>query len=387
MKLKIEHLVSKLILVTAALVLAATATAQDKIKIGVLFALGGTMAFLGEPQLNTFKMLVDEKNAKGGFSGRKIEYIVYDTEGNGTKAVQQFRRLVESDKVDVVFGPNTSAEALLIKPLASELQIPTMAFSGGEEVVVPVNPWVFQAVPHNRIVVNHFYDYLRKLGHKKVGLLTATDAFGQGGLNTLKQLAPNYGITVVSTEEFGNKDTDMTPQILKIKSVNPDVMIVWGLNPGPSIIMRNAKAVNFDRPIFNSNGVASPQFIAQTGAAGEGSWVSSPRLLSPDTLQSNDPAKPLVKKLFTDYSAKYKKEPAAFAAIPHDALLVLEAAMTKVQGALTRKAIREALEGVSNVVGANGTYTFSAENHSGQDSKSQPMVMMKIVNGKFIAQP
>lgn len=387
MKQRLERVMAKLVVAAATLALGGAAMAQDTVKVGVLFALAGAAAFLGEPQLNTLKMLVDEKNAKGGYAGRKLEYIVYDTEGNGTKAVQQFRRLVESDKVDVVFGPNTTAEALLLKPLAEELRVPLLAFGGGEEVVVPVNPWVFQPVPNNRVVINHFYGFLQKQGYKKVGLLTATDAFGQGALNTLKQLAPNYGISVIATEEFGTKDTDMTPQILKIKSANPDVMIVWGLNPGPSIIMRNASAVNLGKPIFNGNGVASPQFIAQAGGAGEGTWVSSPRLLSPDTLAASDPAKPLVVKLFNDYTTKYKKEPAAFAAIPHDALLVLEAALAKVQGPVTRKAIRDAVETVSNVVGANGTYSFSAENHMGLDSKSQPMVMMKIVNGKFVAQP
>ena len=47
-----------------------------------------------------------------GVNGHKLEVITYDTEGNGTKAVQQLRRLIESDKIDVVFGPSSSGEAL-----------------------------------------------------------------------------------------------------------------------------------------------------------------------------------------------------------------------------------------------------------------------------------
>lgn len=367
--------------------LAPARAAADKIKIGALFALSGPSAFLGESQEKAFKMLVEEKNAQGGLAGRKVEYVIYDTEGNGTKAIQQLRRLVDSDRVDVVFGPNTSAEALLVKPVAAELETPVLSFSGAVEMTVPPNPWVFQAVPNNRVAVQHFLGFLKRKNYKKIAFIASTDSFGQGGATLFKQLAPDYGLTIVTAEEFGLRDTDMTPQILKIKSLSPDAMVIWSINPGPSIILRNAKAIGFDKAIFNSNGVASPQFIDQVGAAGEGTWLSAPRLLSPDSLSDSDPSKLVVTKLYRDYVAKWKKQPAAFAAIPQDALLVLEAALKRIKGDVTRKNLRDAIESVSGVVGANGTYTFSSQNHMGLDDSSHPMVMMKIVGGKFVVEP
>ena len=366
--------------------LAAGAQAQDKVKIGVLLALSGPASFLGEPEEKSFKLLADQKNAQGGVAGRKIEYVIYDTEGNGTKAVQQFRRLVDSDKVDVVLGPNTTAEALLIKPLATELQVPQLSFSGGEEVTVPPSPWVFQPVPNNRIVARHILGYMQKQGLKRVALLTATDAFGQGGANTVKQLLSSFGMTLAAAEEFGTRDTDMTPQILKIKTANPDALIVWSVNPGPSIVMRNAKAVGFDKPVFNSNGVASPQFIEQTAGAAEGSYVSSTRLVAPGSLPASDPSKVIVTKLAADYKARWGKEPATFATIPYDALLILETALKNVQGPVSRKAMRDALQNVT-LTGGHGAYRFSPDNHMGLDDKSQAMVMLRIVNGKFTLAP
>lgn len=376
------------VLVTAVSSSIAQATpVTDRIKIGVLFALSGPAAFLGESQEKAFKMLVEEKNAQGGLAGRKIEYVLYDTEGNGTKAIQQLRRLVDSDRVDVVFGPNTSAEALLIKPVAAELKTPVLSFSGAVEMTVPPSPWIFQAVPNNRVAVQHFLGFLKKKNFKKIAFIASTDSFGQGGATLFKQLAPDYGLTIIAAEEFGLRDTDMTPQVLKIKGLSPDAMVIWSINPGPSIILRNAKAIGFDKAIFNSNGVASPQFIDQVGAAGEGTWLSAPRLLSPDSLPDSDPSKSVVSKLYQTYVAKWKKQPAAFAAIPHDALLVLESALGSVKDAITRKNLRDAIESVSGVVGANGIYTFSSQNHMGLDDSSHPMVMMRIVNGKFVVEP
>ena len=73
----------------------------------------------------------------GGIDGHPIELKIYDTEGDGTKAVQQFRRLVESDQVDVVFGPSSSGESLLVADAAEEAGVPTILHAGTERVVVP----------------------------------------------------------------------------------------------------------------------------------------------------------------------------------------------------------------------------------------------------------
>ena len=75
-----------------ALMLAATAShGQETIKIGGIFALSGPASFLGVPEERGFRMKIDEINKAGGLNGRKIEAVVYDTEGNTTKAAQQFR--------------------------------------------------------------------------------------------------------------------------------------------------------------------------------------------------------------------------------------------------------------------------------------------------------
>ena len=101
-------------LLLAATLACGAALAQDKktIKIGAIYPMSGSASFLGIPEDKALRMKVEEINKAGGVNGHKLEVITYDTEGNGTKAVQQLRRLIESDKVDVVFGPSSSGEAL-----------------------------------------------------------------------------------------------------------------------------------------------------------------------------------------------------------------------------------------------------------------------------------
>src|SRR6202051_4479916 len=73
------------------------ACAADTIKIGAIYATSGPAAFLGVPEERGLRLTADELNQHGGIAGRKIVVTVYDTEGNGTKASQLLRRLIDSD--------------------------------------------------------------------------------------------------------------------------------------------------------------------------------------------------------------------------------------------------------------------------------------------------
>jgi len=89
---------------------AGRASAQEaEIRVGALIALSGPAAYLGDPVQKALKLLVENYNAKGGMVGRKMTLITYDTEANTGKAVQLYRRLVESDQVQVIIGPSTTA--------------------------------------------------------------------------------------------------------------------------------------------------------------------------------------------------------------------------------------------------------------------------------------
>src|ERR1700694_6242305 len=92
--------------------------ADQPITIGAIYPMTGSASFLGIPEDRALRMIVDQWNKNGGLGGRQVKGIVYDTEGNGTKGVQQLRRLIESDKVDIVFGPSTSGESLVAIPIA-----------------------------------------------------------------------------------------------------------------------------------------------------------------------------------------------------------------------------------------------------------------------------
>jgi branched-chain amino acid transport system substrate-binding protein len=359
------------------------ATADDPIRVGAVYATSGPAAFLGIPEERGLRLAAEEVNKAGGIAGRKVEVIVYDTEGNGTKASQQLRRLIDSDKVDVIFGPSSSGESLLVLPIANEAKTPIIMHAGTEKVFTPTTPYGFNTPPSDRIVAADLLAKLKKRGITRIALMSSADGFGQSGANVLRELAKGDGIDIVRHEEFNRQDTDMTAQVLRIKESDAQALLIWSALPGPSIILKNAAAIGYRKPIFNSYAAASRDLLQQAGPAANGTYVTSMRLLAPDSLKADDPVRPVVQKLYADYKAKYGDAPATFAAHSHDALMIVKAAAEKIDGKLTRDKLRDAIEKVS-ITGANGIYQFTADNHGGLNQNSLSMVLMVAKDGQWV---
>lgn len=372
-------------LLLAASLAAGAAFAQTKqvVKIGAIYPLTGSASFLGIPEERALRMKVDQINKAGGVNGKTLEVTVYDTEGNTNKAAQQLRRLAESDKVDIIFGPSSSGESLATIGLSNELQIPQIAHGGTEQIIKPTTKWVFNSLAVDRVALSYVLSYFKKKGIKTVALMTSADGYGQSGKNVFQSLLPGTDIKIATAEEFNRTDADMTAQVLRAKQSGADAMLVWSALPAPTIIARNAQAVGYDKPIFNGYGAASNDLVEKAGSAGEGLYISSFRLLAPGSLSESDPVRPVTLRLYADYLKRYGEPPANFAQHSYDAVLILEAALKKIKGTVTRDNLRDAIETV-DVIGSNGHFRFSPTDHGGLDSTSQPLVMLRWVKGKWL---
>jgi urea transport system substrate-binding protein len=100
---------------------AATAQAQDTIKVGVLHSLSGTMAISETTLKDTVLMMVDDLNKKGGLLGKKVEAVVVDPASNWPLFAEKARELIAKEKVSVVFGCWTSVSRKSVLPVFEEL--------------------------------------------------------------------------------------------------------------------------------------------------------------------------------------------------------------------------------------------------------------------------
>lgn len=360
---------------TVAILSAATAMAATPIKIGGLFSVTGPASFLGEPERNTAQMVVDEINKAGGVKGRPLQLVAYDTQGDATKAVQAATRLIKDDKVVAIIGPSTTGDTMAVIPLVEKAKIPFVSCAAGIKITEPVKPWVFKTAQNDSLAVGKIYEYLVKQKIKKIAILTVSDSFGSSGREQLKGQAPKYGIQILSDDTYGPKDTDMTPQLTRIRNSQAQAIICWGTNPGPALVARNVKQLGIKMPVFMSHGVSSKKFIELAGDAAEGIKLPSGRVIVADLLPKSDKQRTSLMSYVKDYQRHYKAEGDHFGGHAWDAVMLVKSAIEK--GGDSSDAIRNQLEKTRNFAGIGGIFNYSATDHSGLTKDAFVLVEVK----------
>ena len=355
---------------------ASAALAAAPIKIGGLFAVTGPAAFLGEPEKNTLELLVKQANAKGGINGTKIELVIYDTGGDVTKAVQLTNKLIKNDKVVAIVGPSTTGETMAVMPIAEKEQIPLISCAAGIKITEPVKRWIFKTPANDHVAAEKILIQAEKMKQKNIAIITVSDSFGSSGREQLKLMAAKRGFQIVADEVYSPKDTDMTPQLYKIKAAKPDAIICWGTNPGPAIITRNMQQLGLKTQLYQSHGVASKKYIELAGTdAAEGVMLPAGKLAVYDLLKKNDPQAKLLKEYVLSYQKEYNVEPSTFGGYAYDGFQLIAAAIKG--GAVTSAQIRDGIEKNGRMIGVSGIFKMSPTDHNGLDLSAFEMVRIQ----------
>ena len=202
-------------LIAFSFILPYTTFAADSYKVGALFSVTGRTSFLGDPEKKTALMVAEQINKAGGINGKKLELIIYDTEGDATKTMLFFKKLVNQDKVCAVIGPSLSGTSLAIVDEAKKLKTPLVSCAASYKIVYDAKTkkqrkWVFKTPQTDTMAVEAIYSHLKKRGINKIAIMSVTSGFGKSGHGELLRLAPKYGMEIIADETYGPKDQDMT---------------------------------------------------------------------------------------------------------------------------------------------------------------------------------
>ena len=360
---------------------ALSAFAADPIKIGSVLSVTGPAAFLGDPELKTLQMYVEDLNKKGGVLGRQLELVHYDDGSDANKANGFTKRLIDNDKVDVIIGGTTTGATMSMVPLVTKAEVPFISLAGAVVVIEPVKKWVFKTPHTDRMAAEKVFEDMKKRNLTKVALLSETSGFGQSGKKETEAVAAKYGITLVANETYGPKDTDMSPQLTKIKNAaGVQAVFVFGLGQGPAIVTKNYKQLGISLPLYQSHGVASDEFLKLAGPAADGVRLPSPAQLIPEQLPASDPQKPIVTAYDLAYKTRYKSEVSTFGGYAYDALMLTVDAMKRANGTDKAK-VRDALEATKGFVATSGTFNMSATDHMGLNLSA--FRMLEVKDGKW----
>lgn len=367
---------------TTTVLVALALPAMAEIKLGASISATGPAAFLGDPELKTLEMLVEDLNAKGGINGEEVVLVAYDDNGDPNKARTFATRLVEDDEVIAIIGGTTTGTSMSILAVAEDAEIPFISLAGAIDIIDPVKPFTFKTPHTDRMACQKIFEDMQNRGFTKVGMISGTDGFGASMQAQCKSVAPDYGIEIVADETYDPKDADMTAQLTKIRGVEGvQAILNPGFGQGPSIVTRNVKQLAIDLPFYQSHGVASDGFIDLAGAdAAEGVRLPGTALLVADLLAEDDPQKPVVDAYKAMFEAKTSTPVGTFGGYAHDAFLIMTDAIARA-GSAEPAAIRDAIEATTGLAGTTGVYTFTAEDHLGLDLTA--FRMLEIKGGKW----
>ena len=344
------------------------AFAADTYKVGAVFSVTGRTSFLGDPEKKTAVMIAEKINKAGGINGKKLELIVYDTEGDATKANLAVKKLITQDKVCVVIGPSLSGNSLAVVPLAEKYKTPLISAAASYKIVTDdagkQRKWVFKVPQSDTMAVEAIYSRLKRLGLNKIAIMSATTGFGKSGRGQLIKLAPKYGITILADESYGPKDTDMTAQLTKIKGIGPQAIVNWTVGPTQVVVLRNWKDLGMTQaPFYQSHGFGSKKNIELAAGAAEGVLAPLGACNTPEALPANHPQKKVTMDYMKSYTAMYNEPVASFGGHAWDALMLAVKALKAV--GCDRAAIRDHIENTKGFVGQHGVFNFSPDDHNG----------------------
>ena len=359
--------------------------AMAQVKIGVVTSATGPTALVGIPQKNTVPLLP----AKIG--DLTIQYISLDDGSNTTTSVTDIKKLISDEHVDAIIGPSGTPNAMGVIQFVAEAGVPMLAPVGGADVVLPMTPqkkWVFKTTQNDDIIATALVDHMVKTGIKTLGLIGLSDPFGENWFKVVNELAAKAGIKVVVSERFSRADTSVTGQALRILAANPQAVLVAA--PGAASVLPEKTLADqgYKGQFYQTHGAALPSFLKLGGKEVDGTILAASLMLVLPEIPDSNPSKAVAQKYIDAYKKLYNGQtPATFGANVYDAGLLLERAIPIAEKSGKpgtkefRSALRDALEQTKDLVGTQGVYNMTPEDHSGFDERGRELITVK--NGQW----
>jgi branched-chain amino acid transport system substrate-binding protein len=339
---------------------------------------------VGIPQKNTAALLPKK------IGNIDVEYTVFDDASDPTQSVMLVKKLLNEEKVDAIIGPSGSPNAMGALQFIAEAKTPLLAPVGTPAVVLPMDEnkrWVYKTTQNDSLISEALVGHMAKHGIKTVGFIGLSDAYGESWYRTFVPMAEKVGIKLVANERFQRSDQSVIGQAAKIIAANPDAVLV-GAAGGPTVLPQTTLVERgYKGQVYQTHGAATPDFVRLGGKLVEGTVMAASLMLVLDQIPDANPSKKVAQDYIGAYQKLYNSKPATFGANVYDAGLLLQHAVpeaakkAKPGTAEFRAALRDALEGTKELVGTQGVYNMTPQDHAGFDKRGR--VLMTLKNGAW----
>ncbi|MDT7950196.1 MAG: ABC transporter substrate-binding protein [Acetobacteraceae bacterium] len=371
---------------TAAIIVAcsiAAAPARADLTLGAVLSLTGPGAGLGLPERNTIELLPPT------VAGQPVHWVVLDDASDPTTAVRAARKLIDDNHVDAIIGPSTSPNSLALLDVAGASGTPFVSLAGSSSAIEPPEGnrrWAFKLIPSERVATVQIVDRLVRDGAKRLAQIGFANALGDGYINALAAQAKERGIETVADVRYNPADSSVTPQVLRLLAAKPDAVFVAASSTPATTPILELRNRGYGGPIYTVQGIAGPDALRVGGRALDGVMFSSVPVLVAEQLPDANPVKQPALAYVHAYEAKFGPgSRSLFGATLWDAFLLVSAGVeragTPPGTEAFRTALRDAMEHVTGLPGAEAIFSLAPTDHSGASADSQ--VMVEIRDGAY----
>src|SRR6195952_5600947 len=238
---------------------------QPPIKIGMSMAQTGGLAGGGKASQLGIEIWRDDINAKGGLLGRKVELIIYDDKSSASETPAIYSKLLDVDKVDLLFSPYATVPTAPIMPLVKQRGLLLMGnFAFQVNSKVGHDMW-FNNAPWGPADswASSFLNIAQKVGGKSIALLAADQEFAQNLALTAREVAKKRNLPIVFDQAYPPNTVEFSSIIRALKAAKPDIVYVASYPPDSAGILRavNEIGVGDNVKIFGG-GMVGLQFGA-----------------------------------------------------------------------------------------------------------------------------
>jgi branched-chain amino acid transport system substrate-binding protein len=320
---------------------------QPPIKIGMSMPQTGGLAGGGKASLLGIEIWRDDVNAKGGLLGRKVELVVYDDKSSASETPAIYSKLLDVDKVDILFAPYATVPTAPLMPMVKQRGLLLMGnFSFQVNSKVHHDMWFNNAPwgPADSWAAS-FLELGQKAGGKTIALLAADQEFAQNLAVTARDVAKRMNMPIVFDQAYPPNTVEFSAILRSLKAAKPDIVYVASYPPDSAGILRAVNEIGIgDNVKIFGGGMVGLQFGAVmenlgsllNGVVNYNTWLPEPSM-------SNDGTKAFFEK-YTKRAIEAKVDPLGYYLAPfgYASGQMIEQAI-KAVGSLDQKALAKYL--------------------------------------------
>jgi len=356
-----HHALNRALLAGALALIAGSAAAADKIKVGFMLPYSGTYAALGNAIENGFKLYVAEQGGKLG--GRELEYFKVDDESNPAKASENANRLIKRDEVDVLVGTVHSGVAMALAKAAKGSDTTLIVTNAGADAITgPMcGPGIFRTSFSNWQPGYAMGPVAAAKGHKTAVTITWKYAAGDEQMKGFREGFEKAGGKIVKDLTLPFPNVEFQPLLTEIASIKPDMVFAFFAGGGAVKFVQDYHASGLGKsiPLYGTGFLTDGTLKAQ-GEAAQGLLTT---LHYADGLNT-----PRDQAFRAAYAKAYDNlQPDVYAVQGYDAAQLMQVGLQAVQGNIEDKAkFRDAMRGAT-IDSPRGKFTLSAAGNPVQD--------------------